>query len=224
MTQAIVLLSGGIDSAVALALALRSERVTALSVDYGQRHRIELDAAARLAERFEVRHVTSAIDLRAIGGSALTADVPLERGRSMEDMVGTPASYVPGRNTVLLSIALAWADALGAHAIHIGANALDVRGYPDCRPEYLAAFGRVTMLATSHGPRSGVQVCAPLIRYSKARVVRLGLDLGVDMSLTSSCYDPTPGGACGVCDACVIRLAAFAELAEHDPIGYRGRP
>jgi 7-cyano-7-deazaguanine synthase len=221
-TVAIVLLSGGLDSATALAVAVQEKRqVTALSVDYGQRHRVELDCARQLAARYAVPHHVASIDLQAVGGSALTSSaVELERNRALGDMTTVPRSYVPGRNTIFLSLALAWSEALHASQIIVGANALDMRGYPDCGPAYLAAFERVANIARPERYGS-VQIRAPLIRMSKAKVVRCGLELGVDYGATSSCYDPAPSGACAVCDACVIRLAAFAELGERDPIAYR---
>jgi 7-cyano-7-deazaguanine synthase len=225
MSVAIVLLSGGIDSATALAVALQEKRqVTALSIDYGQRHRVELDCARRLAARYDVPHKVAVIDLHAVGGSALTSgDMALERNRTLGDMTNVPRSYVPGRNTVFLSLALAWSEVLGASQIIVGANAFDLAGFPDCRPSYLAAFERVANLARPHRFGS-LQVRAPLIRMSKTQVVRLGIELGVDYGSTSSCYDPAANGACASCDACVIRLAAFAELGLPDPIVYREPP
>jgi len=221
MTTAIVLLSGGVDSATALALALREgHEVTALSVDYGQRHRVELECAGRLAAGYGVAHKVATIDLRAVGGSALTSGaMALERNRTLDDMTTVPRSYVPGRNTVMLSLALAWSEVLGASQIIVGANAMDLRGFPDCRPEYLDAFEIVANLARPH--LGTLEVRAPLIRMSKADVLRCGLELGVDYSSTSTCYDPSDAGACGTCDACMIRLAAFAEIGARDPIAYR---
>lgn len=219
--RAIVLLSGGIDSAVVMALALREQReVTALSVDYGQAHAYELECARVLAELAGVSHKVVSVDLRSIGASALTSDrVSLERGRKTSDMTSVPRSYVPGRNTVMLGLAFAWAEALQASEIHIGANAQDITGYPDCRPAYLAAFERVAQLALAR-PRD-FALCVPLMRLRKAQVIEAGAGLGVDFARTSTCYEPMPAGACGQCDACVIRLEAFAANGMTDPIAYR---
>jgi len=226
--KAVVLLSGGLDSTTTLAIA-RSEGFAAyaLSFEYGQRSQaLEVAAARRIAERFAVaRHVVLTIDLRAFGGSALTSDIPVPRGRSFEEMGhGIPITYVPARNTIFLSCALGWAEALEARDLFIGVNAIDFSGYPDCRPEYVAAFERMANLATKAGVEGHqhFRIHTPLIQLSKAEIVRRGLDLGVDYSMTISCYEPSPAGeACGECDACRLRLRAFAEVGTRDPAPYR---
>jgi 7-cyano-7-deazaguanine synthase len=221
-----VLLSGGLDSATALAVA-RSEgyRPYALSIRYGQRHEGELEAAGRIARRMGVeRHVVLDLDLRQFGGSALTADIAVPKGDAADAAAGEiPVTYVPARNTIFLSLALAWAEALDADAIFIGVNALDYSGYPDCRPAFIDAFQRMADLAT----RTGVEhrrppvIHAPLLHLSKAEIIRLGLELGVDYSDTVSCYDPAPDGvACGECAACRLRLRGFAEVGVPDPVRY----
>jgi 7-cyano-7-deazaguanine synthase len=227
--KAVVLLSGGLDSATALAIA-RSQgfECHALSFRYGQRHEIEIDAARRIAGRFEVaRHVVLDIDLRAFGGSALTSDLPVPKGRRLEEMAAEiPVTYVPARNTIFLSFALAWAEVLGAADIFIGVNALDYSGYPDCRPEYAEAFERMANLATRAGVegKARFRIHTPLIRLTKAEIIRRGRELGLDYALTRSCYEPAPdGAACGECDACVLRLKGFAEAGIEDPAPY-GRP
>ncbi len=223
-----VLLSGGLDSATALAIAI-GEGFTpyAMSFRYGQRHLHEIDAARRVAARAGVRqHVITQIDLRAIGGSALTSDdIDVPKGRSLEEMGGEiPATYVPARNTIFLSFALAWAEVVGAADIFLGVNALDYSGYPDCRPDYIAAYERMANLATRAGVegRQRLTIHTPLIRLTKAQIIRCGLDLGVDYALTSSCYDPAPdtGAACGECDACLLRLRGFAEAGLDDSAHY----
>ena len=225
--KAVVLLSGGVDSATALALARREGfEVYALTFRYGQRHAIEIAAAERVAQAQKAaRHEIIDFDLRRFGGSALTADIPVPKDRASPEMAtGIPITYVPARNTIFLAFALAWAEVLGANDIYVGVNALDYSGYPDCRPEYLAAFQMLADLATKAGVegRQRLHVHAPLIAMSKADIVRTGLALGVDYSLTSSCYDPSPDGrACGRCDACVLRLKGFAEAGARDPIPYR---
>lgn len=225
-TRAVLLLSGGLDSTTTLAVAkAEGHEIHALSFRYGQRHCHELDAAARVAATAGVaQHVTLDIDLRAFGGSALTADLPVPKDRTPDAMGhGIPITYVPARNTIFLSFALAWADVLAARHIFIGVNALDYSGYPDCRPEYIEAFERMANLATRGGVEgtAPVRINAPLIRLSKADIIRLGVSLGVDYSLTTSCYDPDPSGtACGRCDACVLRLKGFAEAGMRDPIAY----
>ena len=227
MSDAIVLLSGGLDSATALAVALRDGRaVHALSFRYGQRHAVELEAAARVARAAGVAdHTVIDVDLRAFGGSALTADLPVPRDRPVDEMGhGIPVTYVPARNTIFLSFALAQAEVLGARDIYIGVNALDYSGYPDCRPEYIAAFERMANLATRAGVEgtAPVRIHAPLIAMSKADIIRLGMALGVDFALTRSCYDPDPAGrACGHCDACVLRLRGFAAAGLEDPAPYQ---
>jgi 7-cyano-7-deazaguanine synthase len=221
---AVVLLSGGLDSATVLLMAAEQGFETyALSFRYGQRHAYELEAAARLARRHGARrHVVVDFDLRTFGGSALTADLPVPKDRSLEQMgQGIPVTYVPARNTIFLSFALAWAETLQCADIFIGVNALDYSGYPDCRPQYIEAFQRMANLAT----RAGVQgeqpltIHVPLIRMTKAQIVREGLRLGVDYALTSSCYEPGPAGRpCEHCDACLLRAKGFAEASVADPL------
>jgi len=225
--KAVVLLSGGLDSATALAIA-RSEgfECHALSFRYGQRHEIEIEAARRIAEESGVaRHVVLDIDLRAFGGSALTSDLPVPKGRRLEEMAAQiPVTYVPARNTIFLSFALAWAEVLGAADIFIGVNALDYSGYPDCRPEYVEAFERMANLATRAGVvgQARFRIHAPLIQLSKAEIIRKGRELGLDYALTRSCYEPSAeGAACGACDACLLRLRGFAEAGIEDPAPYR---
>jgi 7-cyano-7-deazaguanine synthase len=224
---AVVLLSGGLDSTTTLAIAAaKGFAVHALTVRYGQRHAAELDAARRVARAHEVaEHRIVDVDLRAFGGSALTADVPVPKDRSDAEIGrGIPATYVPARNTIFLALALAWAEVLGAQDIFIGVNALDYSGYPDCRPEFIEAFTRLANLATKAGVegRRPITVHAPLIRMTKKEILRTGLDLGVDYGLTLSCYDPdAAGAACGRCDACRLRLKGFAELGVPDPARYR---
>jgi 7-cyano-7-deazaguanine synthase len=225
---AVVLLSGGLDSTTVLALA-RSEGFTpyALSFRYGQRHAIELEAAARVASAAGVvRHVVADIDLRVFGGSALTADIDVpkhDHADQLEDAI--PVTYVPARNTIFLSFALAYAETVGAADIFIGVNALDYSGYPDCRPEYIAAYAAMANLATAAGV-SGQQlkIHTPLIRMTKAEIIRTGLNLEVDYGLTLSCYDPdTTGRPCGHCDSCLLRLKGFAEAGVSDPLIYQDR-
>lgn len=220
---AVVLLSGGMDSATAGAVA-RDEgfEIYALSFRYGQRHVTELEAARRVAERLGARrHVVLDIDLRAFGGSALTGDLDVPKDTPL-DRIGSsiPATYVPARNTVFLSFATAWAETLGASDIFLGANALDYSGYPDCRPEYIEAFERMANLATRAGIEGRrLRIHTPLIELSKSEIVRLGNRLGVDYALTWSCYDPTPAGtACGRCEACILRRKGFREAGMADPI------
>jgi 7-cyano-7-deazaguanine synthase len=222
-----VLLSGGLDSATTAAVARRDGfELHALSIDYGQRHRFELEAARRVGESLGVkRHVTLAIDLAQFGASALTADIAVPKGRTADEMQqGIPITYVPARNTVFLSLALAHAETLGAADIFLGVNAIDYSGYPDCRPEYIAAFERLANLATKAGveARLKFQIHTPLIRLSKAEIIRLGTQLGVDYGLTHSCYDPDASGtSCGRCDACLLRLAGFAAAGLRDPLPYQ---
>jgi 7-cyano-7-deazaguanine synthase len=224
--KAIVLLSGGLDSATTAAVAKEAGySVYALSFRYGQRHAVEIEAAARVAGSLGVeRHLVVDIDLRAIGGSALTDNIDVPRNRSAEEMsTGIPVTYVPARNTIFLSFALAWSETLGAEDIFIGVNALDYSGYPDCRPEYIEAFERMANLATKAGVEGRQRVCihTPLISMTKAEIIKTGLRLGVDYSLTHSCYDPTPDGfACGACDSCLLRLKAFREAGVTDPLRY----
>jgi 7-cyano-7-deazaguanine synthase len=227
--RAIVLLSGGLDSATVLGLARREGfEIAALTFDYGQRHAIEVEAARRIAKRAGIeRHIVQPIDLRSIGGSALTADIAVPKGRA-PDVIGTgiPVTYVPARNTIFLSFALAWAEMLEATDIFIGVNALDYSGYPDCRPEYIEAFEGMANLATKAGIEGSARLVihTPLIELTKADIIHKGLDLGVDFALTRSCYDPSSdGAACGECDSCVLRLRGFAEAGARDPAPYRVR-
>jgi 7-cyano-7-deazaguanine synthase len=224
--KAVCLLSGGLDSSTCLAWALRERfECYALSFDYGQRHRQELAAARRMATQLgAVEHRIAVIDLRAFGGSALTADIEVPKHRTTSEMgQGIPITYVPARNTIFLSYALAWAEVLGASDIVIGVNAVDYSGYPDCRPEYIAAFERMADLATKAGIEGHLRlkIHAPLIDLTKAGIVRLAAELGVDLSLTHSCYDPLPGGRpCGACDSCLLRRKGFAEAGTKDPLEY----
>ena len=220
--NAVCLLSGGLDSSTCLALARREGyQCYALSFDYGQRHRVELEAAARVAQALgAARHVVTSIDLRQIGHSALTAGIAVPKGRSTQDMShGIPVTYVPARNTIFLSFALAWAEVLEAPDIFIGVNALDYSGYPDCRPEYIAAFESMANLATKAGVegRLRVRIHTPLIRLSKAEIVKLARELDLDFSLTHSCYDPDAAGRpCGQCDSCLLRRKGFEEAGIAD--------
>jgi len=224
--RAVVLLSGGLDSATCCAIARdQGFAIHALSFDYGQRHAGELGAARRVAEAEGVaEHVVTSIDLRAIGGSALTADLEVPKGRSAEEMdTGIPVTYVPARNTIFLSFALAWAEVLESTDIFIGINALDYSGYPDCRPAYLRAFQDMADLATKAGVEGQTRttIHAPLITLRKRDIIRRGLELGVDYGLTRSCYDPTEdGSACGRCDSCLLRLRAFEACGVEDPAPY----
>ncbi len=225
--RAVVLLSGGLDSSTVLAIA-RSEGYLpyALSFSYGQRHVAELDAARRVAEATGVAgHVVAEIDLRVFGGSALTADVAVPKGRSQGEIgAGIPITYVPARNTIFLSFALAWAETLEASDVFVGVNALDYSGYPDCRPEYIEAFERMANLATKAGVEGTqrLRIHAPLMQLTKEGIIRRGLALGVDYSATQSCYDPDEQGrACGGCDACQLRLRGFAAVGIPDPAAYQ---
>ncbi|OBH86646.1 7-cyano-7-deazaguanine synthase QueC [Mycobacterium scrofulaceum] len=225
-TPAVVLLSGGLDSTTVLALAKDRGYVPyALSFRYGQRHAIELAAARRVAQAQGVaRHVVADIDLRVFGGSALTSDVAVPKHDTVDALTDEiPSTYVPARNTIFLSFALAYAETVGARDIFIGVNALDYSGYPDCRPEYIAAFQTMANLATKAGVGgSSVTIHTPLIEMTKAEIVRTGLGLGVDYSLTSSCYDPdVEGKPCGHCDSCLLRRKGFAEAGEVDPLTYQ---
>jgi 7-cyano-7-deazaguanine synthase len=217
-TPAVLLLSGGLDSTTLLALATRAGyAVNALTFRYGQRHGIEIDRARAIALHWKVaRHVVADIDLRLFGGSALTSDVAVPKDRDADAMAeGIPVTYVPARNTIFLSFALAWAEVLGANDLLIGVNALDYSGYPDCRPEYIAAYETMANLATRAGVEgtARTRILTPLIALSKADIIRTGLALGVDYSTTISCYDPAPDGTpCGHCDACVLRAKGFAEV------------
>lgn len=225
--KVVVLLSGGLDSTTVLAIAKsQGFRTFAISFNYSQRHSIELDSAKRVANALAVeQHLILNIDLGAIGGSALTDQIPVPKDRgSQEISSGIPVTYVPARNTIFLSYAIAWAEVLGAEDIFIGVNALDYSGYPDCRPEYLTAFEKMANLATKAGVEGklNLKIHAPLITLSKAEIIRTGLSLGVDYSLTHSCYDPTEQGiACGRCDSCLLRLKGFSEAGASDPLRYQ---
>lgn len=223
---AVVLVSGGLDSATVLALA-REEgfRLFALSFDYGQRHRFELEAAKNVCNSMNVeQQIVLNLDLRAFGGSALTADIDVPQDRDDEAMqTGIPATYVPARNTVFLSLALGWAEVLGAEDIFLGVNAVDYSGYPDCRPEFIEQFERLAQLATKAGVEGQCQwkIHTPLISLTKAQIIREGLRLGVDYSLTRSCYAPDAGGnPCGRCDSCRLRIKGFEEAGTTDPLPY----
>jgi 7-cyano-7-deazaguanine synthase len=223
---AVLLLSGGLDSTTMLALAVAEGfDVHAMTFRYGQRHATEIESARRVAQRYGVRdHVVVDIDLRTFGGSALTADIDVPKGRPASEMAtGIPITYVPARNTIFLSFCLAWAEVLGAGDIFIGVNALDYSGYPDCRPEYIAAYERMANLATRGGVEgtSPIRIRTPLLNKTKREIVELGRSLDVDYSMTLSCYDPGESGdACGRCDACTLRLKGFAEAGMHDPAPY----
>jgi len=223
--KAVVLLSGGIDSSTTLALA-KSEGldIYALTIDYGQRHRPELEAAARVAKSMSVReHKVIRIDLRAIGASALTSDVAVPKSRTAHEIAhGIPVTYVPGRNTIFLAIALAWAEAIGAADVFIGATAIDYSGYPDCRPEFIEAFQKLSNIGTKAGVEGRpISIRAPFVSTPKSDIIKTGAALGVDFSLTHSCYDPAHDGkACGKCDSCLLRKKAFAQAGLKDPIVY----
>ena len=220
--KAVCLLSGGLDSSTCLALARREGYACyALTFDYGQRHRYELEAAERVAAFIGVeKRVVTKIGLEAFGGSALTADIAVPKGRSAAEMgEGIPVTYVPARNTIFLSFALAWAETLESSDIFIGVNALDYSGYPDCRPEYIEAYARMANLATRAGVegRTRLEIHTPLIGLTKAEIVKLACELGVPFGLTHSCYDPGPGGRpCGQCDACLLRAKGFQEAGIED--------
>lgn len=236
--QAVVLLSGGLDSATVAALAVRDGfAVHALSFRYGQRHAVELDAAARVASSVgAVEHRVVDVDLRSFGGSALTDDIDVPKGRAVDEMAGSiPVTYVPARNTIFLAFALAWAEVLGSTDIFLGVNAVDYSGYPDCRPEYLEAFQAMARLATRAGVQTGAQagvrggagarrltIHAPLLHWSKAEIILTGTELGVDYAVTVSCYDPAPdGAACGSCDSCALRHKGFLDAGLSDPTLYQ---
>jgi len=226
--RAVVLLSGGLDSTTTLAVAQREGfDAHVMTFRYGQRHEIEVEAARRVARAAHVKdHVVVDIDLRTFGGSALTSDTPVPKKSHTSRGASIPVTYVPARNTIFLSFALAWSEVLGARDIFIGVNAVDYSGYPDCRPEYVTAYQRMANLAT----RAGVEghhttIRTPLIDKTKAEIIKLGISLGVDYSLTTSCYDPTVHGvACGECDSCRLRLQGFADAGIPDPIRYRSHP
>ena len=224
---AVVLLSGGLDSATTAAIATEQGfALHALSIDYGQRHRFELASAARVAASLDVaQHKVLPIDLAALGGSALTADIDVPQGRSEDQMAeGIPITYVPARNTVLLSLALGYAEVLGAADIFIGVNAVDYSGYPDCRPEFITAFAQLANLATKAGVEGTArfQIHTPLIDLTKAEIIKRGTELGIDYALTHTCYSPNRVGiSCGTCDACQLRQKGFAEAGLEDPIEYQ---
>lgn len=220
MKRAVVLLSGGLDSATVLAMA-RSQgfEVYALTLTYGQRHEVEIEAARRVAQSVGVaEHRIVHVPLNAFGGSALTADIEVPKDRNEAEMQDIPVTYVPARNTVFLSLALAYAETLGSFDIFCGVNAVDYSGYPDCRPEFIAAFQAMARLATKAGVEGAqITVHAPLMHLAKPEIIREGLRLGVDYSLTHSCYDPVNGRACGRCDSCILRRNAFSALGMEDP-------
>jgi 7-cyano-7-deazaguanine synthase len=224
MKKAVVLLSGGLDSATTLAIARdQGYALYALSFAYGQRHSRELESAKRVAAALGAKeHLILHLDLRLIGGSALTADTPVPMGRTPDEIAaGIPPTYVPARNTIFLAHALAWAEVLGAEDIFFGANILDYSGYPDCRPEFLEAFERLAALGTKAGVEGAwrLKIHAPLITMTKAEIMKKGLELGVDYALTWSCYSPMPSGApCGSCDSCLLRAKGFAEAGVEDPL------
>jgi 7-cyano-7-deazaguanine synthase len=221
---AVVLLSGGLDSTTVLAIAQRDGyEINALSFSYGQRHDREIEAARRVASSYGVvRHEIVTIDLRVFGGSALTSDIAVPKGRDVKQSTEVPVTYVPARNTIFLSYALAFAEVTNARDIFIGVNALDYSGYPDCRPEYIHAFERMANLATRVGAEGkSINIRTPLIDLTKPQIIALGISLGVDYSMTTSCYDPSATGeACGECDACQLRLAGFDAAGTADPIAY----
>lgn len=227
--KAVVLLSGGLDSTTVLAIAKSQGFIPyALSFRYGQRHEAELAAAARVASTLgAAEHVIADVNLNVFGGSALTAEIDVPKQRTDAELsTGIPVTYVPARNTVFLSIALAWAEVLDAEDIFVGVNALDYSGYPDCRPEYISAFEQMANLATKAAVegRQRIQIHAPLIELTKAQIIECGLDLGVDYAMTHSCYDPdSDGRACGSCDSCLLRIKGFREAGVPDPITYQER-
>src|SRR5881275_2017443 len=225
MKSAVVLLSGGIDSTTTLAIALaEGYEAYALSFDYGQRHQIETDAAHCVAKSLGIKeHRIAKIDLRVFGGSALTDDIAVPKQRSQTEIAhGIPITYVPARNTIFLAYALAWAEVIPVNDIFLGVNAIDYSGYPDCRPEFIQAFENLANLGTKAGAQGRrFQIHTPLIKFSKADIIRKGVELGVDFSVTHSCYDPTPEGfACGECDSCLLRLKGFREAGLKDPTRY----
>jgi 7-cyano-7-deazaguanine synthase len=227
MKRAVALASGGIDSSTAMALAMKQGfDIYALSFDYGQRHRCELEAARRVVQSLGItNHVITAIDLRVFGGSALTADIDVPKGRDPDRIPAEiPVTYVPARNTVFLSFALGWCEVLDARDIFIGVNAVDYSGYPDCRPEFLKAFERLANLATKAGVerKARFTIHAPLLRMTKGQIIRAGIEAGLDLSKTHSCYDPSPEGlACGTCDSCILRRRGFEEAGIPDPTHYK---
>src|SRR6266581_3661410 len=225
MKRAVVLLSGGIDSTTTLAIAMaEGHEAFALSFDYGQRHQIETQAARRVADSLGAKeHRIAKIDLRILGASALTDNVDVPKKRSQTEIAhGIPITYVPARNTIFLAYALAWAEVIQGCDIFLGVNAIDYSGYPDCRPEFIAAFETLANIGTKSGVEGRrFQIHTPLIKFSKAEIIRKAVERGVDLSLTHSCYDPTPEGlACGECDSCVLRLKGFREAGIKDPVRY----
>ena len=225
MKRAVVLLSGGIDSTTTLAIAIaEGYDAHALSFDYGQRHQIETEAARRVANSLGAKeHRVAKIDLGVFGGSALTDDIAVQKQRSGKEIAhGIPITYVPARNTIFLAYALAWGEVISADDIFLGVNAIDYSGYPDCRPEFIEAFETLANVGTKAGVEGRCfQIHTPLIKFSKAEIIRKAVELGVDLSLTHSCYDPTPKGlACGECDSCVLRLKGFREAGIQDPTRY----
>ena len=224
--KAVVLLSGGIDSATTLAIARNEGYNTyAISFNYGQRHSFELEKAAKIAGLFKSeKHLVVNIDLRKFGGSALTDSIPVPKDRNEKDIShGIPSTYVPARNTIFLSLSLGWAEIIEAQDIFIGVNAIDYSGYPDCRPEYIEAFQQMASIATKAGVerKSKIKIHTPLINMSKAEIIKKGASLGVDFSLTNSCYDPiSSGNPCGICDSCLLRLKGFLDAGLKDPLAY----
>src|SRR5215472_13514380 len=226
--RAVVLLSGGIDSTTTLAIAItQGYEAHGLSFDYGQRHQIETEAARRVADSLGAKeHRLAKIDMRIFGGSALTDNLDVPKKRSEKEMAqGIPITYVPARNTIFLAYALAWAEVISASDIFLGVNAIDYSGYPDCRPEFIKAFETLANLGTKAGGEGRhFQIRTPLIKFSKAEIIRKAVDLAIDLSLTHSCYDPTPEGlACGQCDSCLLRLKGFREAGLKDPIAYAAK-
>ena len=224
-SKAVILLSGGLDSTTCLAIAKNQGfDINALTLNYGQRHDFELKSAQKIVDHFQIKnHSVVNIDLAQFGGSALTDEIDVPKDRSESEMTDIPLTYVPARNTVFLSLALAWAETLKAFNIFIGVNVLDYSGYPDCRPEYIAAFEKTANLATKAGVSGGsFKIHTPLINMKKSEIILNGLKLGVDYSLTSSCYDPLKNGTpCGHCDACILRLKGFQEADAIDPLSYQ---
>ena len=222
--KAVVLISGGLDSTTCIAIAKDAGfEIAALTINYGQRHKFELDAAKQVVNHYQINnHSMIDIDLSQFGGSALTDDIEIPKGRNEEDMSGIPVTYVPARNTVFLSLALAWAETLQAFDIFIGVNALDYSGYPDCRPEYIASFEQTANLATKEGVTGNTfKIHTPLIDMTKSKIINTGLQLGVDYGMTSTCYDPDKNGnPCGKCDACFLRLKGFKKAGAIDPLNY----
>jgi 7-cyano-7-deazaguanine synthase len=223
--KAVVLLSGGIDSAVTLAIAKNKKyEIYALTIDYGQKHKREINCAKKIASFFKVKeHKIIKIELDKFGGSSLTSNIPVPKRKSIENIKKIPSTYVPARNTIFLSLALAYAEVIGAADIFIGANAIDYSGYPDCRPKYMKIFEKLANIATKAGVEKKIKfrIHAPLIYFPKGEIIKKGIKLGVDFSLTHSCYNPTPSGyACGKCDSCLFRIKGFKEAGIKDPTKY----